>query len=62
MRNITRAAAAVSVVLLAGSANAQLLKGSEAPSFAIEQAWNDGPTDFSELSGKLVILDFSQTW
>lgn len=62
MRNMLRAATAVSVALLAGNLSAQLQKGTAAPSFTIEKAWNDAPTDFSELSGKLVILDFAQTW
>jgi hypothetical protein len=37
-------------------------KGKAAPSFEIEKAWNDGPTSFDELFGKVVILDFAQTW
>lgn len=36
--------------------------GSTAPEFVIEKAWNDGPKSFDDLQGKVVILDFAQTW
>jgi hypothetical protein len=42
--------------------SAQVAKGGSAPSFKIEKAWNDGPTSFEDLQGKVVILDFAQTW
>lgn len=62
MIHLTRAATAAAIVVLAGSLQAQLKKGADAPAFTIEKAWNEGPTDFSEFAGKLVILDFAQTW
>jgi hypothetical protein len=53
---------AAATVLLTGSAIAQLPKGTAAPSFDFDKVWNDGPGEFSELDGKLIILDFAQTW
>jgi hypothetical protein len=50
------------VALFAGAATAQILKGTRAPSFEFQKVWNGGPANFGELEGKLVILDFSQTW
>lgn len=60
--NQPRIIAAAAAVLFASALPAQLAKGSVAPSFEIQKAWNDGPTKFDELDGKLVILDFAQTW
>jgi hypothetical protein len=60
--NPTRYIAAAAAVLFASTLPAQLAKGSVAPAFEIQKAWNDGPTKFDELDGKLVILDFAQTW
>ena len=37
-------------------------KGATPPAFAFEKVWNDGPASFDDLAGKVVILDFSQTW
>lgn len=48
--------------LLAVGASAQVAKGSPAPAFTIEKGWNDAPTSFADLEGKVVILDFAQTW
>jgi hypothetical protein len=52
----------VAVGLLAGGVSAQIAKGSPAPAFTIEKGWNDAPTSFDDLAGKVVILDFAQTW
>lgn len=60
--NHNRILAASAALLLASAAPAQLAKGSVAPAFEIQKAWNDGPTKFDEFDGKLVILDFAQTW
>lgn len=60
--NRTLPLAATAALLFAGAAPAQLLKGSAAPAFEFQKVWNDGPASFDELAGKLVILDFSQTW
>lgn len=61
--NTSRSLAVAAMALLfAGAANAQLVKGGKPPSFDFEKVWNDGPAAFDELDGKLVILDFSQTW
>lgn len=48
--------------LFAGAATAQIQKGTKAPSFEFEKVWNDGPASFDDLDGRLVLLDFSQTW
>jgi hypothetical protein len=59
-KNIHFATAAT--LLFAAAAPAQLAKGSPAPAFEIAKVWNDGPAKFDEFEGKLVILDFAQTW
>ncbi|MCB9884880.1 MAG: hypothetical protein H6838_05270 [Planctomycetes bacterium] len=47
---------------LAALAPAQVAKGATPPSFTFEKVWNDGPASFDDLAGKVVILDFAQTW
>jgi hypothetical protein len=54
--------ALLAVAFLAAAAPAQLLKGAKAPAFEIDKAWNGAPTSFDQFDGKLVILDFAQTW
>ncbi len=48
-------------LLFAGITAAQA-KGAPASEFAFEKVWNDGPKSFDDLAGKVVILDFAQTW
>ncbi|MGE3171498.1 MAG: hypothetical protein AB7O97_02655 [Planctomycetota bacterium] len=48
--------------LLSSPGLCQLPAGTAAPAFDIDHAWNDGPASFAEFEGKLVILDFAQTW
>jgi len=48
--------------LFAGAATAQIAKGTRAPSFEFQKVWNGGPANFGDLEGRLVILDFAQTW
>lgn len=47
---------------LAAHAPSQVAKGAAAPSFTFDKVWNDGPASFDDLLGKVVILDFAQTW
>lgn len=49
------------LALGSGSLAAQEV-GSTPPSFGFEKVWNDGPESFDEFEGKVVILDFSETW
>lgn len=49
-------------LLFASGAVAQVAKGAPAPEFAFEKVWNDGPQTFADMAGKVVILDFAQTW
>ena len=49
-------------LLVAGALSAQVQKGAAPPSFEFDKVWNDGPATFDELAGKVVILDFAQTW
>ena len=44
-----------------GSLVAQQI-GSAPPAFEFEKVWNDGPKSFDEFEGKVIILDFSETW
>lgn len=53
--------AAAAVIGLAVLVPAQQ-KGALAPSFEIQKTWNDAPAAFEEFAGKVVILDFAQTW
>lgn len=62
MNLTTVVAAAAAAAVFAPSATGQLMKGSKAPAFEFARVWNDGPASFGELEGKLVLLDFSQTW
>ncbi len=36
--------------------------GSTPPTLEFEKAWNDGPKTWADLDGKVVVLDFAQTW
>jgi hypothetical protein len=62
MEHSIAVAGAAFALLLAGAGRAQLDKGSSAPAFEFAKVWNGGPADFKGLAGKLVILDFAQTW
>jgi hypothetical protein len=61
MNHTTRLAATAALALGAPAA-AQAFAGGSAPEFAFDKVWNDGPATFADLRGKLVILDFAQTW
>lgn len=54
--------ACAAAALLAVALPAQVQKGSTPPEFAFEKVWNDGPQSFADFAGKVVILDFAQTW
>lgn len=47
---------------LAAAVPAQLQKGSLPPELQFDKTWNDAPASFAEFAGKVVILDFAQTW
>lgn len=44
-----------------GTAFAQQV-GSAPPEFGFEKVWNNGPASFEEFEGKVVVLDFSESW
>ncbi len=50
------------LAMLAAAVPAQVQKGSNPPVLQFEKAWNDGPQSWDDLAGKVVILDFAQTW
>lgn len=51
------------VVALAASAlTAQVQKGGSPPELTFDKIWNEGLTSWDDLAGKVVLLDFSQTW
>jgi len=54
--------AGVAVAALAVSVPGQVAKGSAPPELQFEKVWNDGPATFADMLGKVVLLDFSQTW
>ena len=47
---------------LAAAVPAQFQKGATPAELTFEKVWNGGPATFAELYGKVVILDFAQTW
>lgn len=53
--------AIVATMAFAAAATAQQV-GTSPPEFEIVKAWNDGPKSFADFEGKVVILDFAQTW
>lgn len=59
LRSVSLAAAAG---ILAPALAAQLPAGTAAPAFDFDKTWNDGPSSFAELEGKVVLLDFFATW
>jgi len=50
------------VAFAAGAVTAQVPKGAAAPAFEFKKVLNDGPASFDDLAGKVVILDFGETW
>ncbi len=54
----------VAAVALLGAAavTAQVPKGSAAPPFEFNAVLNGGPESFDDLAGKVVILDFAESW
>ena len=62
MVSLPRTLTLAAITLGAGSAMAQVSKGGTPPEFAFEKVWNDGPQTFADFAGKVVILDFAQTW
>lgn len=54
--------AVAAVALCAGLAPAQVQKGAMPPELVFEKVWNDGPATFADMAGKVVVLDFAQTW
>lgn len=60
---VTRPVSMFALALLAGAAlPAQVRKGAAAPELTIDKAWNSGPQSFADLAGRVVVLDFAQTW
>lgn len=53
---------AAALALLAAALPSQVQKGATPPVLQFEKVWNDGPQSWDDLAGKVVILDFSQTW
>ena len=54
--------AGVAVASFVISVPAQMTKGGTPPEFAFEKVWNDAPAAFADMAGKVVVLDFAQTW
>ncbi|MCC7064486.1 MAG: hypothetical protein IT456_16860 [Planctomycetes bacterium] len=54
---------ALALVALGSAAlPAQVQKGGTPPELVFDKVWNDGPATFADMAGKVVILDFAQTW
>ncbi len=49
-------------LLGAAAVTAQVPKGGAAPPFEFNAVLNDGPESFDDLAGKVVILDFAESW
>jgi hypothetical protein len=54
--------AAAALAVGPASLPAQLSKGGTPPPLVIDKAWNGAPMNWDEFAGKVVILDFAQTW
>jgi len=48
--------------LALGAATAQVAPGQAAPEVEFGKVLNGGPTSWQELDGRVVLLDFSETW
>jgi hypothetical protein len=48
--------------LALGGAAAQIAPGPPAPEVEFDKVLNGGPTSWQQLDGRLVLLDFSETW
>jgi hypothetical protein len=57
-----RTLALAAIALSSGVAMAQIRKGDTLPEFAFIQGWNNAPKSYADLAGKVVILDFTQSW
>jgi len=61
IRTPSRTLASALVLGLAGGLLAQD-PGTDAPEIEFAKTWNDAPSSWDELHGKLVLLDFGETW
>jgi hypothetical protein len=52
----------VATALVAAVVPAQIAKGAPAPAIPFVTTWNNAPTSWDDLAGKVVILKFSETW
>jgi len=50
------------VALAVTGLSAQVQKGGTPPELTFDKVWNQGPASWDDLVGKVVILDFAQTW
>ena len=57
----TRCLVVAALLVGGGTAFAQQV-GSTPPEFGFEKVWNNGPASFDEFEGKVVVLDFSESW
>ena len=62
MFQLPKLLAVVAVALGAAMAPAQVQKGAQPPELVFDKVWNDGPATFADMAGKVVVLDFAQTW
>lgn len=53
---------AMAALLVGGGTLLAQQVGSAPPEFEFEKVWNDGPSSFEEFEGKVVVLDFSESW
>ena len=58
----SRALAASLALAATGGLVAQVQPGQPAPEIEFRKVWNDGPQSFDELDGRVVLLEFSETW
>lgn len=58
----TRVGLVAAALFGAAAVTAQVPKGTAAPAFDFKAVLNDGPASFDDLAGKVVILDFGETW
>ena len=62
MKALAHPLALVTIAVSSGAAVAQIRRGDSLPAFQFIESWNGAPKTFAELAGKVVILDFTQSW
>jgi hypothetical protein len=58
----SRVSFVAALALLVAAVPAQVLPGTVPPVLKFDKVWNGGPQTWDDLAGRVVVLDFAQTW